>query len=291
MNPVTQVRHFNRTITRRIGVLEDHFLGRSRSIGASRLLFEIGKTGIEIRKLRTRLGLDSGYTSRLLRSLESEGLVKTGKSTTDSRVHFAKLTSRGIKEVELLNKLSNQAAAHLLAPLSEKQKIAITDAMATVERLISVSALSIKIEDPQSEHAMYALKQYYAELQKRFDRGFNPKLSISAEPNELTPPNGFFLIAEIDGEPVGCGALKCHSDFGEIKRMWVSDSVRGLGIGKRILLKLEEIARQQKLPLLRLETNKSLSEAKALYASNGYKEVRAFNNEPYAHHWFEKKLN
>src|SRR5262245_41736890 len=133
MNPITQVRHFNRTITRRIGALEDHFLGRSRSLGASRLLFEIGRAGIEIRKLRSRLGLDSGYTSRLLRSLESEGLVKTGKSPEDSRVHFIKLTARGLKEVDLLNKLSDEAAAHLLQPLSEKQKIAITEAMATVE--------------------------------------------------------------------------------------------------------------------------------------------------------------
>src|SRR5262249_28318325 len=120
MNPITQVRHFNRTITRRIGALEDHFLGRSRSLGASRLLFEIGR-GIEIRKLRSRLGLDSGYTSRLLRSLESEGLVKTGKSPEDSRVHFVRLTARGLKEVDLLNKLSDEAAAHLLQPLSEKQ--------------------------------------------------------------------------------------------------------------------------------------------------------------------------
>jgi GNAT superfamily N-acetyltransferase len=206
-------------------------------------------------------------------------------------VHFVKLTARGSKEVDLLNKLSDEAAAHLLDPLSEKQKVAITEAMAAVERLISISALSLEIEDPRSEDAIYALKQYYAELSKRFDRGFNPRLSISAEPHELIPPNGFFLIARIDGEPVGCGALKCHSHFGEIKRMWVADSVRGLGIGKRILVKLEEIARKQKLPLLRLETNKTLSEAKALYASHGYKEVPAFNNEQYAHHWFEKKLN
>jgi hypothetical protein len=44
------------------------------------------------------------------------------------------------------------------------------------------------------------------------------------------------------------------------------------------------------MPLLRLETNKALTEAQSLYRSSGYREVRAFNDEPYAHHWFEKRL-
>ena len=72
--------------------------------------------------------------------------------------------------------------------------------------------------------------------------------------------------------------------------MWVADSSRGLGIGKRILQRLEDLARKRCIPLLRLETNKALTEAQALYQASGYREVRPFNNEPYAHHWFEKAL-
>ena len=72
--------------------------------------------------------------------------------------------------------------------------------------------------------------------------------------------------------------------------MWVAASCRGRGGGKRILQRLEELARKRRLRLLRLETNKALTEAHALYRSSGYREVPAFNNEPYAHHWFEKKL-
>jgi ribosomal protein S18 acetylase RimI-like enzyme len=72
--------------------------------------------------------------------------------------------------------------------------------------------------------------------------------------------------------------------------MWVDAASRGLGIGKRILLGLEDLARKRRIPLLRLETNKTLTEAQALYKASGYREVPRFNDEPYAHHWFEKAL-
>jgi ribosomal protein S18 acetylase RimI-like enzyme len=98
------------------------------------------------------------------------------------------------------------------------------------------------------------------------------------------------VLATLEGRPVGCGALKCHAGFGEIKRMWVKGAARGLGVGRRILRRLEDLASSRRIPLLRLETNDTLKEAQALYRSSGYREVPAFNAEPYAHHWFEKRL-
>src|ERR1051326_7854086 len=126
MNMIGQVRRFNRTVTRRIGALDGHFLGRNRSLGACRVLFEIGADGVEIRELRARLGLDSGYLSRLLRSLESEGLVRTDRAADDARVRCALLTAAGRREVALLDRLSDKAAAALLEPLSSKQRMALT---------------------------------------------------------------------------------------------------------------------------------------------------------------------
>jgi GNAT superfamily N-acetyltransferase len=72
--------------------------------------------------------------------------------------------------------------------------------------------------------------------------------------------------------------------------MWVAPSARGLGVGRRILSELEQRARRRAVGLLRLETNETLKEAGGLYRSAGYVEVDAFNDEPYAHHWFEKRL-
>lgn len=291
MDQVAQIRGFNRMVTRRIGALDARFLGRNRSLGACRLLFEIGPGGSELRALRTRLGLDSGYLSRLLRGLEAEGLVLTGKAPDDARVRYAFLTAGGRKEVAALNRLSDDAAAAMLEPLSESQRTGLATAMAVVERLLRASAVQVAAEDVRAPGAQYCLARYYEELAARFEAGFDPARSISAGVAELTPPRGHFVVARLDGEAVGCGALKRTSEgHGEIKRMWVADSARGLGIGRRILHYLEELARRRRLRVLRLETNKALTEAQALYRSSGYREVGAFNDEPYAHHWFEKIL-
>ena len=107
----------------------------------------------------------------------------------------------------------------------------------------------------------------------------------------MAPPNGAFLVATIEGEPVACGAVKTiDPGVGSLKRMWVAESTRGLGLGRRLLALLEEEARALGLVALRLETNRALEEAIRLYRSAGYVEVAAFNADPYAHHWFEKRL-
>jgi len=290
MQPIAQVRRFNRIVTQQVGALEGGFLGRKRSLGACRLLFEIGTDVAELRHLRTRLGLDSGYASRLLRGLEREGLVRTKPSPNDARARYVSLTAAGKRELTELNRLSDRAAGDLLKRLTDEQRAAMLDAMGTVERLLVTSAVRLSIEDPAHPDAQYCLRSYFNELGERFDTGFDPMRGISADPEELTPPKGYFVIARLNDEPVGCGALKCHAEFAEVKRMWVTDAARGFGMGKRILQRLEEIARERHIPLLRLETNKTLVEAQSLYKSSGYREVPRFNDEPYAHHWFEKEL-
>jgi DNA-binding MarR family transcriptional regulator/GNAT superfamily N-acetyltransferase len=290
MDAVAQIRRFNRTVTQQAGALHGDFLGRDRSLGASRLLFEIGREGIEIRRLRGRLGLDSGYLSRLLRSLEAEQLIRTGPSPHDARVRIVTLTAAGQRELALLNRLSDRAARSLLDGLSASQRAALTSAMGTVERLLLARAVWLEVVNPRVPAARYCVARYFEELAARFEAGFDPARSISADAAELTPPRGYFVLATLNGDPVGCGALKCRADFGEIKRMWVARSSRGMGVGKRILERLELLARNRRIPRVRLETNRTLTEAQALYRASGYREVSPFNDEPYAHHWFEKPL-
>ena len=163
--------------------------------------------------------------------------------------------------------------------------------MAEVERHTLASAVEIAPENPRSAGARFCLSEYFRELDGRFEHGFDVASSISANPEELEPPTGLFLVARLRGRPIGCGALKVKGrDIGEIKRMWVSRETRGLGIGRRLLETLESYARQFGVKLLRLETNRNLKEAQSLYRGAGYNEVEAFNDEPYAHHWFEKRL-
>jgi len=291
-NSIAQVRRFNRTVTQRIGALHDEYLARGRPLGASRVLWEIEDEGTDVRSLRARLDLDSGYLSRILRSLEEAGLVVTEPDLDDRRVRVARATEAGRAERALLDRQSDALAASMLAPLNEEQRARLVEAMATVERLLTAGLVEIRIEDPETPAARFCLESYFRELDRRFEAGFDPGLSISADADELREPAGLLLVAWLHDEPIGCGALKFHgAEPAELKRMWVSDGARGLGVGRRLLEALEDEVRAHGAWVAHLETNRALGEAIALYRSAGYVEVERFNDEPYAHHWFEKRLD
>jgi DNA-binding MarR family transcriptional regulator/GNAT superfamily N-acetyltransferase len=289
---IAQVRRFNRIVTERIGALDDHFLARDRPLGEARVLWEIGADGCDVRSLRSRLDLDSGYLSRLLRSLERAGLVTVDRSEPDKRVRIARLTSAGLAERAVLDQRSDALAQSFLAPLNTEQRIRLVAAMGDVERLLTAAMVEIRILDPAHPHGRHCMREYFAELDRRFEAGFDPSASISADDDELRPPAGLLLVATLRSDPIGCGALKFHDTKPtELKRMWVARSARGLGIGRRILAELETEAARNGSRVVRLETNRSLTEAISLYRTSGYVEVDAFNDEPYAHHWFEKRLS
>jgi DNA-binding MarR family transcriptional regulator/GNAT superfamily N-acetyltransferase len=288
---VTQVRRFNRTVTQRVGALDDAFLSRGRALGQARVLWEIGAEGSDVRALRARLDLDSGYLSRLLRSLESDGLVVVEPSATDARVRTARLTGDGQAERAELDRLSDDAATALLEPLSPRQRDRLVIAMAEVERLLVASAVQIAVCDPRHPDARRAVQAYMTELADRFEEGFDPARGISATDGEVSPPAGLFLLATLHSEPVGCGVLKFHPDApAHLKRMWVAREVRGLGLGRRLLAELEAHAAARGVLAVRLETHRALDEAISLYRTAGYREVPPFNDEPYADHWFEKTI-
>jgi DNA-binding MarR family transcriptional regulator len=249
---IPQVRRFNRTVTQRIGALNDRFLARDRSLGEARLLWEIGVHGRDVRSLRADLELDSGYVSRLLRSLEAAGLVTVGPKESDRRVRIARLTPAGLAERTILDRRSDAVAASLLEHLGERQRVRLVEAMAEVERLLTAAMVNVLPVDPSHADAAYCLHEYFSDLNQRFEAGFDPALS---------------------------------------KRMWVAPSARGLGVGRRLLTELETYAAIRGVRTVRLETNRSLTEAIGLYRSAGYAEVEPFNDETYAHHWFEKQLD
>lgn len=285
------VRRFNRTVTRRIGALDDRYLSRNRPLGQCRVLWEIGPDGAEVRTLRARLGLDSGQLSRTLRALEADGLVRVHRSTTDGRVRVASLTARGRRERQLLDRRSDDLARSILDGLPHERRLELVEAMARVERLLTAGLVVVEVIDPAHEHARHCLAEYFAELDRRFSAGFDPARSLPADVDDMRPPAGVFLVATLRGEPVGCGALKFHGDEpAELKRMWVAPEARGLGVGRRLLVALEDHARRAGVRTLHLETNAALTEAIAMYRANGYVEVEPFNDEPYADRWFEKHL-
>ena len=186
---VTRVRSFNRAVTERVGALDEQYMGRGRPLGEARLLWEIGPDGAEVRQLRRRLTMDSGYVSRLLRSLEADGLVAVETDPTDRRVRRARLTRAGRAERAALDRVADDRALSILEPLDESQRIRLVTAMEDVERLLLASSITIEPEDPSTDDARWCIEQYFAELARRFDGGFDPARSIPADPAELEPPS------------------------------------------------------------------------------------------------------
>ena len=291
---IEQVRRFNRTVTERVGVLRDRYLGRRLPLGEARLLWEAGaesERGVELRVLRARLDLDSGYLSRLLRSLEAGGLLAVSADPGDGRVRRAKLTAQGRKERAELDRLSDDLASGILEPLSSGQRERLIAAMGEVERLLESSMVEVAAEDPASAVAQSCLAAYFAELDGRFEGGFERGREVPLIDPGFSPPSGVLLVARLRGRAVGCvGLRRLEEGVAEIKRMWVDGSVRGGGLGSRLLREIEAKALRIGYGRVRLDTNRALTEAIALYRRSGYREIARYHDEVYGDFFFEKRL-
>jgi DNA-binding MarR family transcriptional regulator/N-acetylglutamate synthase-like GNAT family acetyltransferase len=285
------VRRFNRLVTQRVGALEVDYLRRGRPLAEARLLFEIGADGADVRALRSKLGLDSGYLSRLLQSLSAQELIAIAKGEEDGRRRRVSLTRKGSAERAAYDRLSDNLAESMLDPLDGSQQNRLLAAMGEVERLIRAASVKVAAEAPDTADARLCLSTYFSELAARFETGFDAGADDSARVEDMAPPSGLFVIARLDGDAVGCGGFKrVDKATGEIKRVWTAPSARGLGVARRMLRALEAAAREAGVKTLRLDTNRALTEAHALYRSEGYLEIARFNDNSYAHHWFEKRL-
>jgi GNAT superfamily N-acetyltransferase len=150
----------------------------------------------------------------------------------------------------------------------------------------------IEAADARSDEARALVASYVAEVAASFPGGFNPDASVSADPEELTPPRGAFLVVrDDDATAIGCGGVKLlDAQTAEIKRMWLAPAARGRGLGRSLLAALEQAARDLGATEGRLDTNAQLESALALYRRHGWGEVSAYNDNAYATHWFAKSL-
>ena len=291
-DPVVAVRRFNRSYTQRIGVLEDSFLGLGLPLGPARLLFEIGATvqaPLTTQALRERLGLDSGYLSRLLRRLERDGLAAVDPDPADRRRRLVSLTAAGREHWAELERRSDDQARGIVDPLTPRQRDRLARALAEADLLVRAATVTIEPADPASPAGRDVVGRYFAEIGRRF--GFDPAGEADKDARLLVPPTGLFVLAVSDGEPVACGGLQAiAAGVGELKRMWVHDGWRGAGLGSRLLRHLEDAARAAGHAAVRLDTNAALTEAIAMYQRAGYRPVPRYNDNPWATHFFEKKL-
>lgn len=285
------LRRFNRSYTQRIGALDESFLGVGLPLGAARLLFEIGVEPTTVQTLRKRLDLDSGYLSRLLRQLEEQRLVEVTPDPADRRRRAVRLLSAGRAAWRRLDARSEDLAQKLVEPLTDRQRSRLTEALSTADLLVRAATVQLEVVDPTDPMAHAAVSNYFAELDRRFDDGFEPGSAMADDGATMRAPDGCFVVATSEGEPVACGGLQTiEPGVGEIKRMWVDERWRGAGLGSRMLRRLEQDAHDRDLHAVRLDTNSALTEAIEMYERADYLPIARYNDNPYARHWFEKTL-
>lgn len=288
LDPIARVRRFNRAVTTEVGALDVSFLGRGRPLGAARVLNAIGHGCSDVAAIRDYLGLDSGLMSRLLRGLEDEGLIETVAHAEDARRRTARLTKQGRREFQAYEKLSDAQAEAMIARHPRRDDLLA--AMDLVACALGRSRIAIEEMDPRCDTARFCLNEYYAELARRFEKGFDVALSRDPDAKDMIRPRGAFLVAMSDGLPVGCVGLKGGRAYAEVKRLWVAPSARGLGLARRLMEAIEATARDLAIKVLRLDTNRALPEALQLYRATGWTEIERFNDDPYPDYFFEKVL-
>jgi DNA-binding MarR family transcriptional regulator/GNAT superfamily N-acetyltransferase len=281
---IAQVRSFNRLVARQVGALSDRYMGH-RPLGELRVLFEIGAHDATPRDIRVRLGLDSGYVSRVIGSLRRDGLVTSEPDPHDRRTRRLRVTAAGRAEMAELDRLTDGLVASTLTALTDEQQAQYVRAAREMRRLLAIAMVSITPEDPLSPDARWCLDHYFAELAERFEEGFDPRRTLPATNLDA------FLVARVAGQPAACGGVKTLGPgVGEIVRMWVDRPHRGLGIGARLLVALESEIAARGHRVIRLYTNRALAEAQAMYRAHGYVEIDRYNADPVATNFFEKRL-
>ena len=254
-------------------------------------MYEIGLDGTTIAAVRARLGLDSGYASRLIRHLEAEGLVETVPDPTDRRRRRLMLTpGLGHEAWQTLDRRSVEQIESLTTPLGRRRTTELAGLLEAADRLLAVAGARFDVVDARAADAQTAMATYFAELDVLFTSGFDAGDALDADCAAFDPPSGVFVVARIRDETVGCGGLwTIEPSVGEIKRMWIDPAWRGVGLAGRLLADLEAHSRRLGHRRTILDTNEVLLDAIAMYERSGYTPIERYNDNPYAHHWFEKR--
>jgi DNA-binding MarR family transcriptional regulator/GNAT superfamily N-acetyltransferase len=287
------LRDFNRFYTRKIGVL-DGMASTPFSLAEARVLYELAhRERPTATDIRTELGLDAGYMSRILRDFEHRKLVRREQSKVDERQRFLSLTTKGRREFAPLDERSNRDIAAMLERLSSTERKQLVEAVQTVRSL-----LDDKIE-PQIPYLLrmhqpgdmgwivhrqailyaeeYGWDETYeslaAEIVAQFIKNYDPKRERA-------------WVAERDGRRVGAVFVAKDSDeIAKLRLLHVEAEARGLGIGKRLVKECVQFARQAGYRKMTLWTQSILHAARHIYKETGFKVVSQKK-----HHSFGKDL-
>jgi DNA-binding MarR family transcriptional regulator/GNAT superfamily N-acetyltransferase len=290
---IASVRHFNRFYTKQLGVLNEGLLESPFTLAEARIIYELAnRDKPTATELGNALGMDAGYLSRTLRSLETRKLLSRKTSSTDARRSYVTLTAKGRKEYESLDRLSRNQIEEILNDLAPVEQKCLLSAMALIENTLvkksEEETYSYVLRQPepgdmgwvvQSNGTLYAQEYGWdenyealvAQIVAEFVKNFDPKRERC-------------WIAEKDGENVGSVFLVRESDdVARLRLLIVDPKARGLGIGKRLVEECTRFARRVGYKKITLWTNSVLLAARNIYEKAGYELVKSESHHSFGH--------
>ncbi len=290
LDAIARLRRFNRVVTREIGALDTSYLGRGRPLSSARVLQLVKASGTDVAELRNRLDLDTGLLSRLLRALETEGLVRLETDPTDGRRRIALLTPAGQAEWQIYDQLGHAKAQQVFDHAGPRQD-ALIAAMDLIATVMLQDQVEIRDADPNDPAALHCLSAYF-QILLAMNAAITPSMLPLPLPDseKYRPPQGAFLIAWSDDLPIGCVSLHpLEPGIAEVKRLWVDPTARGQGLARRLMRAIESRARDMGFIGLKLDSHTDLAAAIALYRSDGWLETAPYTGFP-ANIWMAKRL-
>ncbi len=286
------VRHFNRFFTRQIGVLREGLLHSPYSLTEARILFELAhRDHLTASDLCRELGLDAGYLSRILASLEQRGLIEKVRSENDGRQRLLRLTSEGENAFALLDQRSRDEVSEMLNELSEEDQQRLLKAMQTIE---SVLDKGFKFSEPfvlrphesgDMGWVTYRHGVLYAQ-EYGWDERFEALVAqiVADFINNYNPARERCWIAEMDSEIVGSVFVVQSSEtVAKLRLLLVEPRARGLGLGTRLVQECIRFARRSGYQKLMLWTNSVLIEARHIYQKTGFTLVAQEAHHSFGH--------
>ena len=283
MNRIDAVRRFNRFYTRRIGALQQGYMGSPFPLPQARVLYELGQRGVcTASELGAELDLDLGYLSRLLQSLRRQAVVQGEPSREDARRVRLSLTPKGRKAYQLLDTRSRDLVAGMLGKLAAPEQARLVGALQAVETVLqhgpgSESQITLRSHRPgDMGWVVHAHGRLYFE-ERGWDERFEALVAGIAKDfiERLDPSRERCWIAEMDGEPVGCVfAVEQSRSVAKLRLLLVEPKGRGRGLGRRLVEECIAFARAKGYRRLVLWTQSNLAAARAIYRKTGFRKIK-----------------
>lgn len=291
-----KVCDFNRTLAVRLNVFGRHVLGTRWSLSEGRVIVELGRARqCTPSELAVALGMDEDTLGKMVAGLESAGIVEHAGGKTKGM----RLTTAGMDEYRILERLSDEQAREMLEGLSDEEKRRAVDAMETVRTLLAKASTSpVRVVDGEGRVEDFAdLVREYVTVEIGQKRGFDvsfqdPEAEIAHLPGKYARPNGAMFLAVVDDMPAGCIAYRRIDDRTcEMKRLYVRPTFRGRHVASVLTDAFYASAREAGYGRVVLDTDASMSEAIAFYLRMGFKPCEAYYDNPLpGARYFERAL-